>query len=135
MTDAVCNLPFERVPVCDCDKGKGPPPSRSQQLRCRLSGGPCSPTYDGNQTMTNDRELPRYKCHKQVSAAKIAAIKWEDGGWVITPADEGCAPFRVQAGYVHKHNPQPGGYYVRYEDGYESWSPAEAFEAGYTLME
>ena len=25
-----------------------------------------------------------------------------------------------------------GGYLVRYEDGYESWSPSEAFEGGYT---
>ena len=30
---------------------------------------------------------------------------------------------------------KPGGYYVRYPDGYESWSPAEAFEDGYTLVE
>ena len=28
-----------------------------------------------------------------------------------------------------------GGYYVRYPDGYESWSPAEAFEEGYTLVD
>jgi hypothetical protein len=31
-----------------------------------------------------------------------------------------------------KHAPQVGGYYVRYPDGYESWSPAKAFEEGYT---
>lgn len=28
-----------------------------------------------------------------------------------------------------------GGYYVRYQDGYESWSPAEAFETGYVRIE
>lgn len=28
-----------------------------------------------------------------------------------------------------------GGYYVRYEDGFESWSPAKAFEEGYTKVE
>ena len=38
-------------------------------------------------------------------------------------------------GFVQKHNPQSGGYYVRYEDGYESYSPAEAFESGYTPIE
>ena len=27
-----------------------------------------------------------------------------------------------------------GGYYVRYPDGYESWSPAHSFEEGYTLI-
>ena len=30
---------------------------------------------------------------------------------------------------------EAGGYYVRYPDGYESWSPAEAFEEGYTLVD
>lgn len=28
-----------------------------------------------------------------------------------------------------------GGYYVKYPSGYESWSPAEDFEDGYTLLE
>ena len=36
----------------------------------------------------------------------------------------------VSAAYVAKHDPQVGGYYVLYPDGYESWSPAEAFRAG-----
>ena len=33
---------------------------------------------------------------------------------------------------MNKHAPQPGGYFVLYEGGYTSWSPADAFEAGYT---
>jgi hypothetical protein len=33
-----------------------------------------------------------------------------------------------------KPAPQAGMYMVVYEDGYISFSPAEAFEAGYTLM-
>lgn len=37
----------------------------------------------------------------------------------------------VSEDYVKKHQPKVGGYYVRYEDGYESFSPAEAFEGGY----
>ena len=40
----------------------------------------------------------------------------------------------VSAAYVAKHSPKGGGYYVRYADGYESWSPADAFEGGYTLV-
>ena len=42
--------------------------------------------------------------------------------------------FTPDYNYVKKHNPQAGGYYVVYEDGYKSWSPAEAFESGYTKM-
>ena len=34
---------------------------------------------------------------------------------------------------LKKHDPQIGGYYVVYPgDGYKSWSPAQAFEEGYT---
>jgi hypothetical protein len=54
---------------------------------------------------------------------------------VITPEDESYAPFEVSAEYVMRHKPQVGGYYVVYPDGYKSWSPAEAFESGYTRIQ
>lgn len=89
------------------------------------------------------REMPKYKCHKEVWALKIKEVQLDieearkenretTGGAVIVPKDEGCAPFNVDAAYVRKHSPQPGGYYVVYEGGYKSFSPAEAFEKGYT---
>ena len=37
--------------------------------------------------------------------------------------------------YVRKHQPRIGGYYVVYKDGYKSFSPAEAFEEGYTPID
>lgn len=85
-------------------------------------------------------EMPRYKSHKIVHALKIAAIKRDgegenresDGSAMITPVEEGYAAFKVDHAYMRKHNPQVGGYYVVYPDGYKSWSPAEAFEGGYT---
>ena len=40
----------------------------------------------------------------------------------------------VSQEYIDKHHPQEGGYYVQYEGGYESYSPAEAFESGYTRI-
>ncbi len=94
----------------------------------------------------NQIELPRYKCHKEVHALKIAKVEpatgnrpsefneETDGGAIITPEDERYAPFKVSREYFLKHNPQPGGYYVVYEDGYISWSPAKAFENGYTRI-
>lgn len=89
--------------------------------------------------------MPRYKCHKEVHALKIKAVVLDidaakaesretDGSAIITPEHEGYAPFRVEHDYVHKHKPQAGGYYVVYEDGYKSFSPAQAFESGYTLI-
>lgn len=96
------------------------------------------------------RQLPSYDCHKRVWALKIKAIEivrptieelevMLDGGEekpaaFITPEEEGYAPFGVSNEYLRKHNPVVGGYWVQYKDGYQSFSPAEAFEGGYTLV-
>lgn len=93
----------------------------------------------------NDAEMPKYQSHKKVWALKIDKIEKDvdkareedretDGSAVITPADEGYGPFKVDHHYMHKHNPEAGGYYVVYEDGYKSFSPAKAFEDGYTRI-
>ncbi len=81
-----------------------------------------------------EREMPVYKCHKEVWALKIKDIMYGDTGEdvVITPAEKGYAPFSVSYEYAKKHNPQIGGYYVVYKDGYKSFSPADAFEEGYS---
>jgi len=95
-----------------------------------------------NTSGQNVMEMPRYKCHKEVHALKIAALESDSvraqrdnsettGGTWITPADEGFAPFHVNREYVTKHSPEVGGYYVVYADGYKSYSPAKAFEDGY----
>lgn len=90
--------------------------------------------------------LPLYRCHKQVRALKIAGIEHkpnpeESGrsaatsyGAVITPWEDGFEPFEVDASYIGKHNPQPGGYFVAYDDGYTSYSPSKAFEEGYSPL-
>lgn len=111
------------------------------------------------------REMPKYKCHKEVYALEIANIEAvrpkptiaeleeilaNEGnkninispsgevlgvtGAIITPADEGFASFEVDANYIRKHDPQIGGYFVVYGDGYKSYSPRAAFESGYTRL-
>lgn len=57
-----------------------------------------------------------------------------DGSAIITPIEEGYGPFKVDSAYMRKHKPQAGGYYVLYKDGYTSFSPADAFEDGYTRI-
>ena len=95
--------------------------------------------------MDASREMPKYKCHKEVHALKIAKIEFDydkateenretDGSAIIYPAESGYAPFKVNHAYVSKHNPEAGGYYVVYKDGYKSFSPAGAFEEGYTKI-
>jgi len=88
--------------------------------------------------------MPKYRCHKEVWALKIAKVDWalgnevstgeHDGGMILTPEDELYAPFRVDAQYVSKHRPKAGGYFVQYKDGYQSFSPPGPFEEGYNLI-
>jgi hypothetical protein len=81
------------------------------------------------------REMPKYKCHKEVWALKIAKLEpCSDGGALITPAEVGYAVLGVSSEYVSKHQPKVGGYFVVYKDGYQSWSPASEFEDGYTAV-
>ena len=84
-------------------------------------------------------EMPRYQCHKKVWALKIKKITRVPFGnatvtYTIIPEDARYAPFEVSVEYISKHSPQAGGYYVVYDDGYISYSPARAFEDGYTLI-
>ena len=80
-------------------------------------------------------EMPRYECHKRVWALKIDLIcEQRDGSAIIHPAEEEYSAFPVSASYVNKHCPKVGGYYVKYKDGYESFSPPDTFEAGYTRI-
>lgn len=89
--------------------------------------------------MNVSREMPKYECNKKVWALKIYKIDYEQGEpdtvtATITPADEGYASFVVDEAYLNKHKPEAGGYYVVYEDGYKSFSPAAAFDSGYTRV-
>lgn len=89
------------------------------------SDGACSP-------------MPEYQCHKKVWALKIKSVInsppdviVDGGSWDLEIEAPGYAPIRVSHEWMLKHGPESGGYYVVYEDGYKSYSPAKAFEAGY----
>lgn len=78
--------------------------------------------------------MPRYKCHKEVRAVKIFGIDYhQDGSATVHPVDDGDS-FVVSADYLRRYKPEAGGYYVVYADGYKSFSPAKAFEDGYSLI-
>lgn len=86
------------------------------------------------------QSMPQYQCHKKVHAAKIKAILnsppdvvVDGGSWDLEMVDGGFV--RVTHEWRKKHDPQDGGYYVVYDDGYASFSPAAAFESGYTRIE
>ncbi len=79
--------------------------------------------------------MKKYKCHKEVHAAKIVSLTKMLHDHVQEMLLEGefeNDKVLVDRVWLAKHQPEVGGYYVEYEDGYTSYSPAEAFEAGYT---
>src|SRR5581483_4563107 len=89
--------------------------------------------------------FPEYKCHKRVWAGKIKAVLAgrEDGagpGATLVFEQDGPGAIwinenlSVSEEFCSRHKPAQGTYYVRYEDGYESISPARAFEDGYALL-
>jgi hypothetical protein len=101
--------------------------------------------------MSCSAEMPRYKCHKQVWALKIKsvvchahpdpAVSIEEfckteafGGGNLFFEDERYAMRTFTPDWYRKHKPESGGYFVVYDDGYESYSPAKAFEDGYTRV-
>lgn len=80
-------------------------------------------------------QIPTYQCHKRVQALKINAIWPSPRGMLLGFEDQRFAPHEVHQDWYLKHDPVEGGYLVIYEDGYMSFSPAAAFEAGYTLAD
>lgn len=125
-------------PVGSCNRGcserggrqdDGPVGSRERGSGCGI-GEPVG-TAAGGEAM----KLPRYRCHKEVSAVRILELRARsDGGATIIPDAPGLAPLIVSPVYLKKHEPRAGGYYVRYDDGYESFTPPQPFEAGYTRI-
>lgn len=77
-------------------------------------------------------EMPRYQSHKQVWALKLERVDVDTS--VLHPVDKAYAPITMPTAWMAKHQPQAGGYFVNYKDGYKSYSPAEAFEEGNTPL-
>lgn len=79
---------------------------------------------------------PQYKCHKTVSAVKISvADEGSDGS--LTLQLEGGFDNVILSAHDRKNKPRPhaGWYLVQYDNGYVSFSPADSFEDGYTLID
>jgi hypothetical protein len=83
----------------------------------------------------NVEKLPLYQCRKKVQALKIKKIVLTEYGAKLIPEDINYTTFLVNTKYIKKHSPQDGGYFVLYDDEYASFSPAKAFEDGYSLIE
>lgn len=97
-----------------------------------------------NQACENaSMSLPEWQSHKRVWGDKIVKIVDNGPNCESAMKDDSHVIWHLACGgYLHVsvalrnrggENPL-GGYYVLYKDGYESWSPADAFEEGYTRI-
>lgn len=78
--------------------------------------------------------LRSFQCHKIVQAAKIEAMSAFPGDGPTTLHLENNKDINVSPAWMQKHSPVTGGYFVLYNDGYTSFSPADAFEDGYSRV-
>lgn len=87
--------------------------------------------------------MQQFKSHKTVEAAKIVSLvqdhraSGDAEGYVLNLEGGGIAA--IDFAWLHKNSDGGktnlvGGYFVRYADGYTSWSPAAAFEEGYSPL-
>jgi hypothetical protein len=89
--------------------------------------------------MNDSAEMPRYKSHKTVHALKIGSVFPLGAGGepcrvLLSFTDPGYVDITVEQEVVARYMPKPGDYFVVYDDGYKSISPAKAFEEGYTRI-
>lgn len=84
--------------------------------------------------MTLSVEIPQYRCHKVVRAARITGFRANGTEAPDLLLGEIGGVVSLLPDWHEKHKPQVGGFYVLYEDGYSSFSPAKAFEDGYSLL-
>jgi hypothetical protein len=85
--------------------------------------------------------LPRWQSHKIVRADRIVdvitipqgdappVVRWRLAGGVVVEVSDHLLTRVPPTTYSAN-----AGYYVLYDDGYESWSPAGTFEMGYTRL-
>jgi hypothetical protein len=78
-------------------------------------------------------ELPVYQSIKKVWGLKISKIEpLPTSGIRLSFYEQGYAPIIMTADEMHKKpTPEINWYYVKYKDGYVSFSPEKAFEEGH----
>lgn len=75
-----------------------------------------------------DKAMPKYICAKQVYAFQIHDTQ---GNWIM-PEEKGYDRFLVPDEYIKKYNPEPGGYYLIFSDGRQSYLPEKIFNEFFT---
>lgn len=85
--------------------------------------------------------MEKFRSHKVVEAAKIVEVTvpgMSDATVTFHLADGSSEDVSIEIGKrlpADNWGSAKGGYLMRYEDGFTSWSPAAAFEGGYTAID
>lgn len=81
-------------------------------------------------------QMPQYQSHKKVWALKIKEVRITSDGSMVLQFENPKFGVRGYPIEQHANRPVPiaGMYFVQYESGYFSFSPAKEFEEGYTLI-
>lgn len=90
--------------------------------------------------MTDTSNMPAYECHKTVHALEVASVgnyknNPELGRLIRTVGFTDGTSRDLKDDMFRRYLPQPGDFYVVYEDGYESFSPRKAFLDGYKAID
>jgi hypothetical protein len=81
--------------------------------------------------MSASTGMPRYQSHKQVWALEIDVVD----GLTVFFCDPRYVSIDCAAEMFTRYVPTSGDFYVVYDDGYKSFSPAKAFKDEYSLIE
>lgn len=77
-------------------------------------------------------DFPLYRSLRPCWAVMLGAVSaLPDGGARLVPADSSLAIVLVDAAFVARWAPLPGGYYVVDDSGCELWCSDPEFEANY----
>jgi hypothetical protein len=81
-------------------------------------------------------QLPEYQSHKVVKGGVVTAIHSDTNPLKVNLSvrpGSGINLITIQTDktLIDKHKPEIGWYYVLYQDGYQSFSPPDAFVGGY----
>jgi hypothetical protein len=76
-------------------------------------------------------KMGRFLCTKTVWAEQITGIRLGAPGVAWLEFREGHERLMVATKWVEEKHAEPGGYFVVYQDGYTSFSPATPFVDGY----
>lgn len=106
------------------------------RMRCN-AGVACNPEpFPPMRPVTWGGAKRKFQCVKTVEAVRIACIVESPvTDFAVLVSDFANVELTISREEFEKHKPEPGWYWIRYEDGYVSYSPPEAFEVGYTAVE